>query len=256
MNEATGPIGDQRDRVASNNVAWPWPDRRTIRGHSSFGLSRIALDLLDQTRPVPEHPEFPPPLPPSFNRWWRQGNTGAGTRESGNERPPRPAAPLVEHHGPPGRWRLQPTSGASLYRAQEVAMIVPLASLLLGSGRRRAGPAAVSAGLQRRRLRSVRFLVRGVGRLSQWARQAPSRTAGSRSSTNGCAIRENWMPLNGNAGGSLSGYDPATRRWHQTWIGSTPGVVSFEGRPCRGQAGAHRIVVRLGSKRRGRPNPP
>ena len=46
---------------------------------------------------------------------------------------------------------------------------------------------------------------------------------------NGCAIRENWMPLSGNAGGSLSGYDPATRRWRQTWIGSTPGVVSFEG---------------------------
>ena len=40
---------------------------------------------------------------------------------------------------------------------------------------------------------------------------------------NGCAIRENWMPLSGNAGGSLSGYDPVSRRWHQTWIGSAPG---------------------------------
>jgi hypothetical protein len=45
----------------------------------------------------------------------------------------------------------------------------------------------------------------------------------------GCAVRENWMPLRGKPGGSLSGYDPATRRWHQTWIGSAPGVVQFEG---------------------------
>jgi hypothetical protein len=44
-----------------------------------------------------------------------------------------------------------------------------------------------------------------------------------------CAIRENWMPLRGSGGGSLSGFDPATGRWHQTWIGSSPGVVHFEG---------------------------
>src|SRR5688500_102771 len=41
----------------------------------------------------------------------------------------------------------------------------------------------------------------------------------------GCAIRENWMPLRGGGGGSLSGFDPGTGRWHQTWIGSSPGVV-------------------------------
>jgi hypothetical protein len=45
----------------------------------------------------------------------------------------------------------------------------------------------------------------------------------------GCALRENWMPMRGNPGGSLSGYDPKTKRWHQTWIGSAPGVVQFEG---------------------------
>ena len=49
---------------------------------------------------------------------------------------------------------------------------------------------------------------------------------------NGCAIRENWMPLRGANGGSLSGFDPATGRWHQTWIGSAPGVVRFEGGPA------------------------
>jgi hypothetical protein len=45
----------------------------------------------------------------------------------------------------------------------------------------------------------------------------------------GCAVRENWQPLSGKSGGSLSAYDPATDRWHQTWIGSAPGVVRFEG---------------------------
>ncbi|BDI61293.1 hypothetical protein [Qipengyuania nanhaisediminis] len=46
---------------------------------------------------------------------------------------------------------------------------------------------------------------------------------------NGCAVRENWMPLNGRDGGSLNSYDAATGRWHQTWIGSSPGRVEFAG---------------------------
>lgn len=50
----------------------------------------------------------------------------------------------------------------------------------------------------------------------------------------GCAIRENWMPLKGSGGGSLSNLDPATGRWHQTWIGSAPGRVEFEGGPAHG----------------------
>lgn len=51
----------------------------------------------------------------------------------------------------------------------------------------------------------------------------------------GCAIRENWMHLYGAGGGSLSGRDPATGRWHQTWIGSTPGPVHFVGGPSGGK---------------------
>jgi len=47
----------------------------------------------------------------------------------------------------------------------------------------------------------------------------------------GCAVRENWMPLGNPGGGSLSGYDPATGQWSQTWIGSGPGPVHFEGGP-------------------------
>lgn len=40
---------------------------------------------------------------------------------------------------------------------------------------------------------------------------------------NGCGVRENWMPLRGGGGGSLNSYDPATGRWHQTWVGSGGG---------------------------------
>jgi len=51
----------------------------------------------------------------------------------------------------------------------------------------------------------------------------------------GCAIRENWMPLKGAGGGSLSDFEPATGRWHQTWIGSAPGRVDFDGGPSGGK---------------------
>ncbi|MDN3645248.1 DUF1579 family protein [Pontixanthobacter aestiaquae] len=46
---------------------------------------------------------------------------------------------------------------------------------------------------------------------------------------NGCAIRENWMPARPSPGGSLSGYNPKTGMWEQTWIGSSPGQVYFKG---------------------------
>ncbi|ANU08160.1 hypothetical protein [Paraurantiacibacter namhicola] len=56
---------------------------------------------------------------------------------------------------------------------------------------------------------------------------------------NGCAIRENWMPFNGQDGGSLNALDPQTGRWHQTWIGSAPGRVEFVG----GSAEEGRMVL-------------
>lgn len=51
----------------------------------------------------------------------------------------------------------------------------------------------------------------------------------------GCAIRENWMPLRGGGGGSLSAYDPVTGRWHQTWVGGGPGPVFFDGGLAEGR---------------------
>ncbi|HSM53837.1 MAG TPA: hypothetical protein VK839_06630 [Erythrobacter sp.] len=48
----------------------------------------------------------------------------------------------------------------------------------------------------------------------------------------GCAVRENWMPLNGSGGGSLNGYYPQTGLWRQFWIGAAPGPVEFVGGPA------------------------
>ncbi len=55
----------------------------------------------------------------------------------------------------------------------------------------------------------------------------------------GCAIRENWNPFQGGSGGSLNSFDPATGRWHQTWVGSASGRVEFEG----GKAGAQMVLT-------------
>ena len=45
----------------------------------------------------------------------------------------------------------------------------------------------------------------------------------------GCVIRENWMPFKGTDGGSLNTYDPEDKRWHQVWMDSANGRVSFDG---------------------------
>jgi hypothetical protein len=47
----------------------------------------------------------------------------------------------------------------------------------------------------------------------------------------GCAVRENWMPLDGNGGpgGSLNSYVAAERQWRQTWVGSGGERVEFTG---------------------------
>ena len=43
----------------------------------------------------------------------------------------------------------------------------------------------------------------------------------------GCAIRENWMPLTGTAGGSLNNYYEG--RWRQTWVDAANSRVDFTG---------------------------
>jgi len=45
----------------------------------------------------------------------------------------------------------------------------------------------------------------------------------------GCAIRENWMPLTGGGGGSLSNYVASGKGWRQTWLDSSGARVEFTG---------------------------
>jgi len=45
----------------------------------------------------------------------------------------------------------------------------------------------------------------------------------------GCAIRENWMPLEGEGGGSLNAYLPGQDMWRQTWVDSMNSWAVFEG---------------------------
>lgn len=46
----------------------------------------------------------------------------------------------------------------------------------------------------------------------------------------GCAIRENWTPLKGTAGGSLNSYFADEKLWRQVWADSANGWATLEGR--------------------------
>lgn len=50
----------------------------------------------------------------------------------------------------------------------------------------------------------------------------------------GCAIRETWMPLQGGHGSSVTSLNPQTGVWHQLWVGAQPGEVHFYGGPVDG----------------------
>lgn len=45
----------------------------------------------------------------------------------------------------------------------------------------------------------------------------------------GCGIRENWMPFNGQPGGSLSIYVPGEKRWEQFYIDSSGSRARLQG---------------------------
>jgi hypothetical protein len=45
----------------------------------------------------------------------------------------------------------------------------------------------------------------------------------------GCAVRENWMPLQGAGGGSLNSYRPSVKRWIQVWTDSGNNLNQYSG---------------------------
>lgn len=65
----------------------------------------------------------------------------------------------------------------------------------------------------------------------------PAKVADSRIErvSEGCAIRETWMPIRGRGGTSLSTYDPKTEGWHQLWVGGSPGRIFFDGGTVDGE---------------------
>jgi hypothetical protein len=46
---------------------------------------------------------------------------------------------------------------------------------------------------------------------------------------NGCAIRENWVPLSGQTGGSLNTYVAGAKEWRQLWTDSSASWAEFRG---------------------------
>ena len=55
----------------------------------------------------------------------------------------------------------------------------------------------------------------------------------------GCAVRENWMPLQGAGGGSLNLYRPKSREWIQVWTDNGNNLNEYRGR----RSGAKMIMV-------------
>ena len=45
----------------------------------------------------------------------------------------------------------------------------------------------------------------------------------------GCALREEWQGRSGVTGSSLNVYDRERKRWHQTWVDSSGGLLVLEG---------------------------
>jgi hypothetical protein len=72
-----------------------------------------------------------------------------------------------------------------------------------------------------------------VGRWEVFAKAAPDKKVADsliERLYSGCAIRENWMPLAGDSGGSLNQYRQSEGIWRQIWLDSTGSWVEFQGR--------------------------
>ena len=69
--------------------------------------------------------------------------------------------------------------------------------------------------------------------VGDWEVTTPDgRVAGSNSiqkAADGCMLLENWTSASGGTGNSINFFDPATKKWVQTWIDSGGGVISAAG---------------------------
>ena len=68
--------------------------------------------------------------------------------------------------------------------------------------------------------------------LGEWEVREVDKVAGANRISRilgGCALREEWTGAGGGQGTSLNVYDPARRRWHQTWVDGKGLVLLLEG---------------------------
>jgi hypothetical protein len=68
---------------------------------------------------------------------------------------------------------------------------------------------------------------------------------------NGCAVRENWMPLLGQGGGSLNSYRPSEKLWRQVWTDSAGDLNEYSG----GLDNGVMVLTGTSSPIRGKPVP-
>lgn len=62
---------------------------------------------------------------------------------------------------------------------------------------------------------------------------------------NDCTLQENWQGATGSEGKSLNFYDRQTKKWHQTWIDASGGILYLDG-------GLQNGVMVLEGQRQGR----
>lgn len=69
--------------------------------------------------------------------------------------------------------------------------------------------------------------------LGRWEVRGPAgKVAGHNTITsthNSCVVLENWKGMGGVTGSSFNVYDAARKKWRQTWVDSTGGVLDLEG---------------------------
>ncbi|HEY1251378.1 MAG TPA: hypothetical protein VGH97_09320 [Thermoanaerobaculia bacterium] len=68
--------------------------------------------------------------------------------------------------------------------------------------------------------------------LGEWEVRESGKVAGANRISRilgGCALREEWTGAGGGQGTSLNVYDPARRRWHQTWADDKGLVLLLDG---------------------------
>ena len=69
--------------------------------------------------------------------------------------------------------------------------------------------------------------------LGEWEVKGPAGKVAGRNSISsmhgGCVVHESWKGTGGVTGSSFNVYDPARKKWRQTWVDSTGGVLDLEG---------------------------